>query len=378
MANIRARKTLKGVTRYQAFIRIKGYKPIMKTFDRYSKAVEWAKKIEVQMKEGVYKEEPQVMDMPKSESEITTEEELMLFRRNNITTVSDAIFYFKTYIAPNRYVDLEKYIYMYDWWNAQLGTIKLINLTSSMISSCKQILATEKIEKGDKQVVRKNNTINKYLMCFSAVLTYVSVELEIIEMNPMKKIKTLPTKGRKRFASIKEIAQIHDACKEHSSMVYLFFILLLVTGGRYSEVLHLCVENIDFISKQVYYLDTKNKESRGVPIDDNTIALIKNYLIENNITSGNIFIAKRKDGKYPYIRSIMMNIFKTLGLEDFHIHDIRHTTASYVAMNGGSLLDIAEILGHKSLVMARRYSHLTQKHTATVLQKVRGKLLPNI
>ena len=100
--------------------------------------------------------------------------------------------------------------------------------------------------------------------------------------------------------------------------------------------------------------------------------------MENKIESGNIFRAKRNDGEYPYIKGILEKIIKDTNIKNFHIHDIRHTTASYIAMNGGSLLDIAEILGHKSLVMARRYSHLTKKLTATVLNNVTTKILPEI
>ena len=83
----------------------------------------------------------------------------------------------------------------------------------------------------------------------------------------------------------------------------------------------------------------------------------------------------KKHNKLYYVRQTLQNIIAQIQLKDFRIHDIRHTTASYIAMNGGSLLDIAEILGHKSLVMARRYSHLTQKHTASVLQKATSKML---
>ena len=57
---------------------------------------------------------------------------------------------------------------------------------------------------------------------------------------------------------------------------------------------------------------------------------------------------------------------------------MRHTFASYVAMNGGSLLDIAELLGQKSLIVAKRYAHLTQKHTDAIVHKVVSNIIPNI
>jgi site-specific recombinase XerD len=50
--------------------------------------------------------------------------------------------------------------------------------------------------------------------------------------------------------------------------------------------------------------------------------------------------------------------------------DLRHTFASYLAMNGASLLEIAEVLGHKTLAMVKRYAHLTEAHTRSVVERM--------
>ena len=55
---------------------------------------------------------------------------------------------------------------------------------------------------------------------------------------------------------------------------------------------------------------------------------------------------------------------------DFRFHDLRHSAASYLAMNGASLAEIAEVLGHKTLQMVKRYAHLSDQHTATVVEKM--------
>ena len=53
---------------------------------------------------------------------------------------------------------------------------------------------------------------------------------------------------------------------------------------------------------------------------------------------------------------------KSAGIEDFRFHDLRHSSASYLAMNNVSVRTIAEILGHKTLSMVQRYSHLSSEH----------------
>lgn len=55
---------------------------------------------------------------------------------------------------------------------------------------------------------------------------------------------------------------------------------------------------------------------------------------------------------------------------DFRFHDLRHSTASYLAMNGASQLEIAEVLGHRTLQMVRRYAHLSESHVKGLIEKL--------
>lgn len=63
------------------------------------------------------------------------------------------------------------------------------------------------------------------------------------------------------------------------------------------------------------------------------------------------------------------------GLGDFRFHDLRHSAASYLAMSGASLMDIAAILGHKTLAMVKRYSHLSEQHTKSAIDRMAEKFL---
>ena len=69
-----------------------------------------------------------------------------------------------------------------------------------------------------------------------------------------------------------------------------------------------------------------------------------------------------------------MKAIKQAKIEDFRFHDLRHTAASYLAMDGASATDIAEILGHKTLQMVRRYSHLSEAHTKKVVASMNTKM----
>jgi len=63
------------------------------------------------------------------------------------------------------------------------------------------------------------------------------------------------------------------------------------------------------------------------------------------------------------------------GLQDVRFHDLRHSAASYLAMSGASLMDIAATLGHKTLAMVKRYSHLSEQHTTAAIDRMAEKFL---
>lgn len=357
MAFIKEFKNKNGKS-YQVNIRRDGFKPIYKTFKgdkAEQRAKKWAKQIENQMDLGIYKEFP--------------DDDF------DIKNISDLIDYYDKEVAKIKYSHYEKYKVMYAWWKTQIGNVKIRELNTAMLTVCKNKLTNEIIYKKDKkETTRSANTINKYLMCLSAVLTYATNELQIIEVNPMSKVKCLEKpNGRTRFLSDSEINTLASECKKYSDKIFLFWLLLFKTGGRFNEVRPLQVKDIDKQNKRVYFLDTKNKTHRSVHIDDYTISFINDFLNIHKIESGYIFRADRKGAELSYLKGAMENCIKQAGLTDFHIHDIRHTTASILAKEGASLLEIAEILGQKSLTVARLYSHLTKKHTEQLLASVMDK-----
>lgn len=371
MAHIKKNVNKKGIS-YQVNIRPANHKPIYKTFKgekALQKAKKWARVIEGQIADGTYIEaENTIVELP-SDIESMTSEELMLYKREHIELMSDLIDYYKTYIAPTKYAHVNKYNVMYEWWKNKIGDYKVKAVTPAILSTCKQLLVSEKIIKNGVETTRSNNTINKYLMCISAVFTYAVKELEIIDINPMSKVDTMPKPdGRTRFLTEEEKPILASVCKKKSEILLLFYLLLLSTGGRYSEVLELQVENIDIKNSRIHYINTKNKTNRGVGIKESLLKFLLNYLEKENIKSGYIFLNKNRT-KFLYMRGALQEAIKDAGLKDFHIHDLRHTFASKAAEEGASLLEIAILLGHKSLVMARRYSHLTQQHTDNIARK---------
>ena len=90
-------------------------------------------------------------------------------------------------------------------------------------------------------------------------------------------------------------------------------------------------------------------------------------------SSSLIFPSRSNPEKPCNFRLVFIKALKDAGLEDFRWHDLRHTTGSYLAMQGASASEIASILGHKTLQMVKRYSHISEAHSSAVLERMNSK-----
>jgi site-specific recombinase XerD len=70
------------------------------------------------------------------------------------------------------------------------------------------------------------------------------------------------------------------------------------------------------------------------------------------------------------IREACEGAVERAGIADLRFHDLRHTAACYLAMSGASLAEIAEVLGYKTLAMVKRYAHLSEGHTRSVVERM--------
>jgi len=96
--------------------------------------------------------------------------------------------------------------------------------------------------------------------------------------------------------------------------------------------------------------------------------------VKNKREGSNFVFPNRKGTKPGDIRSVWKTALKNAEITNFKWHDLRHTTASYLAMNGASSAEIAEVLGHKTLSMVKRYAHLSEAHTASVVASMNTKI----
>lgn len=192
-----------------------------------------------------------------------------------------------------------------------------------------------------------------------------------IEDNPLRKVtKPKEPRGRVRFLSNEERVRFLEECKKSESQyLYAAVVLALSTGGRRMEILGLTWKDIDFDRGVITLHETKNRERRVLPLAGHALELIQQLTKVRHVKCNLVFPGK--DLKKPVdLRTPFENALKRAEITDFRWHDLRHSCASYLAMNHASLAEIAEILGHKTLQMVKRYAHLSEAHTSKVVARM--------
>ncbi len=354
MATIEERITTDGTKSYRAKVRLKGRPSASATFSKRSDAREWAQSTEAAIKEGRY--------FKTAES-----------KRH---TLADLIDRYLAEVMPDKPKSMKDQTQQLKWWKVKLGEYVLADITTPLLIETRSKLRQETITKGKQKTKRSNATINRYCAALSHVFSIAVREWEWMESNPMKKIKRLKEdRGRDRYLNEKEIERLLTACDEYENdALYLIVILALSTGARQSEILYLHWNNVDLKRRLITFVETKNGEIRSVPLEGRAYELIKQRSKTRRIDTKLIFPSNNNPNKPLSIHSIFKRAVEKAKIKDFRFHDLRHSCASYLTMNGASITVVAEILGHKTLAMVKRYSHLSQEHKSDVVAAMNNKL----
>lgn len=362
MATIRQRTNSKGVSAYHVQIRLKGYPTETASFERLTDARRWAQATEAAMREGRHFKAAVSKQKTLAEAIDRYFEEILKHHKNP--------------------ANQRKYC---DWWKRKLGEYTLANITPSIIVEARAELIGSVNRFGRKV---GTTTANRYLQALGHLLNVAMNEWEWISQNPVTRIKKYKEgRGRVRFLSEEERQCLMSACQLSSNpYLYLIVVLALSTGARKMEILSLKWADVDFIRKVVTLHETKNGERRILPIHGLALRLIQNEFNKKQDRCEYLFpsektVKDRETGEVIYqpidIRTAWVNAVERAGITDFRFHDLRHSAASYLAMNGASLAEIAEILGHKTLQMVKRYAHLSEAHTSAVVANMNERIFGN-
>lgn len=287
---------------------------------------------------------------------------------------------FKEYAMAN------KKSYQMDIWNYEkhlkpvFGDKTVRNLKALDFESFKQSLMAKNLS---AQTVKHQLTLARMIMNYA-------IKHEIIKnfVNPIsdRKVKMPEIDNQRQgFLTKEQARELLEVLKSLDLNTYHLTVLLLFTGARFSEITGASAQknktnhetglkwsDINFDTNTIYFRKTKNGNARHIFINDTLLETIdclesnkKSELVISTSTGGTILRMS------AYFLTALESVIPGNKVKETQYkitaHSLRHTHASWLAMSGLDILQIKEQLGHKTLEMTLRYSHLVpnRRHEAT-------------
>ncbi len=350
MASISKRKNKNGTSHWRAVVRIKGYPTVCNHFDRKQEADDWAADVERQIRQGKFR-----FDQHKQQHTFT-----QLLERY----INDG--------ALEHIRSADDVTYHLNYWKSRLGSYDLVHLTTELIGKERQNLAKTPTNKNRR---RSAATVNRYLSSLSALFSH-AVSLRWIEENPcfrLTKLKENP--GRDRVLSEDEILRLLAACRQSKSpYLYCFVLVSLTTGARQGEIMNLEWRHVDFENQLAYLKETKNGRPRSISLAASVIAELSHLYQKRNLAKPLVFASKTAFGQVD-LKKAWQEALKRAQIEDCRVHDMRHTFCTLAARQGASNLELATAMGHRTLGMLQRYTHLDVQVTKKFSKNISEQIL---
>ncbi len=194
----------------------------------------------------------------------------------------------------------------------------------------------------------------------------LAVDLGWLDRKPtIKKPKLLPAEFH-YVRTMDDIEKFLEAALEEEPGVFELYATAVYTGMRAGELLGLRWSDVDLERRLItvqrsYATTTKTDEIRHVPVLDALLPILREwkalrlsttYVFPNH--AGNMNVASAR-----VLQEVLQKVRGRAGIPyRFTFHSLRHTFASHFMMNGGDIYRLQRVLGHKSIIMTERYSHL--------------------
>lgn len=273
------------------------------------------------------------------------------------------------------------------WWRSQVGTIALQDLSDDEVHAALESLSTQAVryfagkDADDRPIYKAKRkplapaTVNRYAASLAAVITW-AIKRRIAPkgyVHPCRSVERRAEDNEKtRFLSEDERKRLLQACRASTwPKLYLLVLLALTSGARKGELLALRWGDIDFDNAAALCGRTKNGDPKVLPLVPSVLAELQRF---KGKPDAPVFESPRRKGQAFAFEPKFHEALQAARIRGVTFHTLRHSCASMLAANGATLLEIADVLGHRQLAMTKRYSHLTTGHKAALLARVMGSV----
>lgn len=268
------------------------------------------------------------------------------------------------------------------YWKDHIGNVSLMDIDRDTIMDELDRLAKEPARQPkrgkastDTGRPRSPATVNRYLAALSSAFQS-GIKGRMVKENPCRGIpRGKETHRFGRSLSDDERKALLAACKDSEwDRLYLLVTMALSTGARVGELFSLSWDDLDLRTSVAKLRDTKNGSPRHLPLISAVLEQIQ--ALPRPIDGAVLLFSAGRDPRTPYDFRKHWNTAKRIaGIDNFRFHDLRHSAASYLTEAGVPLVTVAEILGHKTMSMVQRYSHVATEHKRKVLEDTFNDIL---
>lgn len=212
-------------------------------------------------------------------------------------------------------------------------------------------------------------TANRYKAMVSLAFR-LGIENGKCQQNPARMVRRLRENNERiRFLSEDEEKRLRAAIEAEYPERMPELEIVLNTGMRKGEQYGLNWADVDLVARRITLRRTKNGSVRHIPLNKAALQAFQD-LWEKSTGEGEVFISAHGVDPLQNPRYWWDSVIEEAGLLDFHWHDLRHTFASRCIMAGVDLRTLQQLLGHKTLQMVVRYTHLSQSHELAAVEKL--------
>jgi integrase len=305
--------------KWQARILRDGYPAQTKTFSTKVDAEKWARAVEADIDKG------QFVSITEAQR----------------ATLGDVIKRYLTEVTPAMKGASEDTIRLKAMMRKPIARWSMANLSAARVAAYRD----ERL----KEV--SAGTVIRELAYLSAIINHARREWGVNVPNPVQMVrKPQSPQARSRVLTDEEVEKLLQALEptgRRSHWTKPAVQLALATAMRRGELLSLRWEHVDLQNRTAFLPDTKNGDSRTVPLSTSAIQVLAD--LPRHI-SGFVLPVKffTLDAAFNRARN-------RAGLDDVRFHDLRRTAITQMAVKLPNIIELSAVSGHKSLMVLKRY-----------------------
>jgi integrase len=215
-----------------------------------------------------------------------------------------------------------------------------------------------------RKTTRSPSSVNRELEVLSHALS-MAVDNDKLAQNPCRKVRKLRTDGgRERYLTEDEEARLMAALEDSPVHLKRFVILAIETGLRKGELLGLTLNQVDFAANEIRLVQSKTDKPKTIPISSRARAVLLEIALQDPYLFNAVWFFDVKDVKKSFASAC-----KRAGIEDFRIHDLRHTAATRWRQAGADEFTVMRLLGHTRVNTSAIYAHSTPMELRQIVER---------